>query len=88
MHDQESTRPPFNQDNLRSRGETLKMRNFLKYLAAGTVALQLATPAFAADMRLKFAGVFPVDHQGSKMMEQVKADIEADLPRDFSSTVD
>lgn len=28
-------------------------------------------------MRLKFAGVFPIDHQGSKMMEQVKADIEA-----------
>lgn len=53
------------------------MKTFLKYLAAGSVALQLATPAFAADMRLKFAGVFPVDHQGSKMMEQVKADIEA-----------
>ena len=53
------------------------MKKFLKYLAAGSVALQLATPAFAADMRLKFAGVFPVDHQGSKMMEQVKADIEA-----------
>ncbi|WP_406646795.1 TRAP transporter substrate-binding protein DctP [Aliisedimentitalea scapharcae] len=53
------------------------MKTLLKYLAAGTVALQLATPAFAADMRLKFAGVFPVDHQGSKMMEQVKADIEA-----------
>ncbi|CRL12833.1 TRAP transporter substrate-binding protein DctP [Phaeobacter sp. JH60H1] len=53
------------------------MRTFLKYLAAGSVALQLATPAFAADMRLKFAGVFPIDHQGSKMMEQVKADIEA-----------
>lgn len=53
------------------------MKTFLKYLTAGSVALQLATPAFAADMRLKFAGVFPVDHQGSKMMEQVKADIEA-----------
>lgn len=53
------------------------MKTFLKYLAAGSVALQLATPALAADMRLKFAGVFPVDHQGSKMMEQVKADIEA-----------
>lgn len=53
------------------------MKTFLKYLAAGSVALQLAAPAFAADIRLKFAGVFPVDHQGSKMMEQVKADIEA-----------
>jgi TRAP-type C4-dicarboxylate transport system substrate-binding protein len=53
------------------------MKNLLKYLAAGTVALQLATPAFAADMRLKFAGVFPVDHQGSVMMEQIKTDIEA-----------
>lgn len=37
----------------------------------------VATPAFAADMRLKFAGVFPADHQGTKMMEQVKSDIEA-----------
>ncbi len=53
------------------------MKKFLKYMAAGTVALQLAAPAFAADMRLKFAGVFPVDHQGSVMMEQIKADIEA-----------
>jgi TRAP-type C4-dicarboxylate transport system substrate-binding protein len=53
------------------------MNKLLKCLTAGTLALQLAAPAYAADMRLKFAGVFPVDHQGSKMMEQVKADIEA-----------
>jgi len=53
------------------------MNKLVKYLAAGTVALQLAAPAFAGDMRLKFAGVFPVDHQGSVMMEQIKADIEA-----------
>ena len=46
-------------------------------MTAGTLALHLVAPAYAADMRLKFAGVFPVDHQGSKMMEQVKADIEA-----------
>ena len=53
------------------------MKKFLSFLAAGSIALQLAVPAYAADMRLKFAGVFPVDHQGSKMMEQIKTDIEA-----------
>jgi TRAP-type C4-dicarboxylate transport system substrate-binding protein len=41
------------------------MKNLLKYFAAGTVALQLATPAFAAYMRLKFAGVFPANQLGS-----------------------
>ncbi len=53
------------------------MKKFLSFLAVGSIAMQLAVPAYAADMRLKFAGVFPVDHQGSKMMEQIKTDIEA-----------
>ncbi|PIE16334.1 MAG: transporter [Rhodobacterales bacterium] len=53
------------------------MKTFVKYMTAGVVALQLATPALAGDMRLKFAGTFPIDHQGSKMMNQIKADIEA-----------
>lgn len=44
---------------------------------AGALALSATLPASAADMRLKFAGVFPADHQGTKMMEQIKADIEA-----------
>ena len=46
-------------------------------LLAGAVAAVSALPAMAADLRLKFAGTFPVEHQGSKMMEQIKAEIEA-----------
>ena len=44
--------------------------------AAGLLALSVALPVSAADLRLKFAGTLPVDHQGTKMMEQIKADIE------------
>jgi len=44
---------------------------------AGALSLSAATLASAADMRLKFAGTFPVDHPGTRMMEQIKADIEA-----------
>lgn len=44
---------------------------------AGALALSVATLASAADMRLKFAGTFPIDHPGTKMMEQIKTDIEA-----------
>jgi TRAP-type C4-dicarboxylate transport system substrate-binding protein len=43
----------------------------------GALAVSAATMASAADMRLKFAGTFPIDHPGTKMMEQIKADIEA-----------
>lgn len=50
---------------------------FLKGLQACAIASLVALPASAADLRLKFAGVSPADHQGTKMMEQVKADIEA-----------
>ena len=46
-------------------------------LLAGSVAAVLALPASAADLRLKFAGQFPIEHQGSIMMEQIKAEIEA-----------
>ncbi|KIC09016.1 transporter [Leisingera sp. ANG-M1] len=59
----------------------LKSLKFGKLLGraglAGALALSVATLASAADMRLKFAGTFPVDHPGTKMMEQIKADIEA-----------
>lgn len=44
---------------------------------AGVLAMSVASLASAADMRLKFAGTFPVDHPGTKMMEQIKPDIEA-----------
>ncbi|MBN7787420.1 TRAP transporter substrate-binding protein DctP [Marivivens aquimaris] len=46
-------------------------------LAASALALHTATPAFAEDITLRFAGVFPIDHQGTKMMEQVAAEVNA-----------
>lgn len=55
----------------------MKLTNISKLLQAGTVASLIAVPASAADLRLKFAGVFLADHQGTKMMEQIAADIEA-----------
>lgn len=53
------------------------MLKSLKFGLIGALALTTATMASAADMRLKFAGTFPIDHPGTKMMEQIKADIEA-----------
>lgn len=55
----------------------MKLSVISKSLLAGVAALAVALPSHAADMRLKFAGTFPVDHQGTKMMEQIKADIQA-----------
>ncbi|MCV0424377.1 MAG: transporter, partial [Roseibium sp.] len=59
----------------------LKSLKFGKVLAqvtlAGALTMSAASLATAADMRLKFAGTFPVDHPGTKMMEQIKTDIEA-----------
>ncbi|KCV82617.1 TRAP dicarboxylate transporter, DctP subunit [Actibacterium atlanticum] len=55
----------------------MKISTLIKGLQIGAVASMLALPASAADMRLKFAGVSPADHEGTKMMEQIKADIEA-----------
>ncbi|MEP3278486.1 MAG: TRAP transporter substrate-binding protein DctP [Stappiaceae bacterium] len=44
---------------------------------AGALTLSAATLVSAADMRVKFAGTFPIDHPGTKMMKQIKTDIEA-----------
>lgn len=55
----------------------MKISTLIKSLQIGAVASVLALPASAADMRLKFAGVSPADHEGTKMMEQIKADIES-----------
>ncbi|CUH76850.1 Neu5Ac-binding protein [Tritonibacter multivorans] len=55
----------------------MKLNGLFTTLKIGAAAALLALPAHAADKRLKFAGTFPIDHQGSKMMEQIKADIEA-----------
>lgn len=53
------------------------MRTATKALFATTAALALsATAVGAADMRLKLAGVVPVDHFGNQILEQVVEDIE------------
>lgn len=52
-------------------------KTIVSSLLAGTLLLSASASVLAADMRLKFAGAFPVEHQGSKMMEQIKKDIEA-----------
>ncbi|MEM9631531.1 MAG: TRAP transporter substrate-binding protein DctP [Pseudomonadota bacterium] len=58
--------------------KSLKFGNVLAQVTlAGALTLSAMSAASAADMRLKFAGTFPVDHPGTKMMEQIKTDIEA-----------
>lgn len=48
-----------------------------KVLTVSAVTALMSTSAFAQEMTLRFAGVFPIDHQGTKMMEQVAADVAA-----------
>ncbi|MBI1495008.1 TRAP transporter substrate-binding protein DctP [Halocynthiibacter styelae] len=48
-----------------------------KGLVAGALGALMSTAAIAEDISLRFAGVFPIDHQGTKMMEQVAADVAA-----------
>ena len=55
----------------------MKFRNVTKGLMLGAVSALMSTAAMAEDMKLRFAGVFPIDHQGTKMMEQVAADVAA-----------
>lgn len=43
----------------------------------GVCALTTSVTVSAADLRLNFAGTLPANSQGTKMMEQVEADIEA-----------
>ncbi len=43
----------------------------------GALTLGLVSAAAAADLRLKFAGNLPVDHQGTKVMYQIAEEIEA-----------
>lgn len=54
---------------------------FAKALLGAAIGAALAVSAasggLAAEMTLKLAGVLPVDHYGHKMLEQIKADIEA-----------
>lgn len=55
----------------------MKFTSITKGLAIGATSVLFALPAFAEDRTLRFAGVFPIDHQGTKMMEQVAADVAA-----------
>lgn len=48
-----------------------------KCLTVGALSALMSTAALADDVKLRFAGVFPIDHQGTKMMEQVAADVAA-----------
>lgn len=55
----------------------MSFTNITKVLTVGALSALMSTAAFAQDMTLRFAGVFPIDHQGTKMMEQVAADVAA-----------
>lgn len=46
-------------------------------LAGAAFAVSFASSAIAGDMTLKLAGVVPVEHFGNKVLEGIKADIEA-----------
>lgn len=43
----------------------------------GAIALSIAAPSMAGKLRLKFAGTLPVEHQGTKVMQQIADEIEA-----------
>ncbi|MFW3615559.1 TRAP transporter substrate-binding protein DctP [Billgrantia antri] len=61
----------------------LKVKNTFRALRpmclgmAGLLALGLATPSVADNLRLKFAGTLPVEHQGTKIMQQIAEEIES-----------
>lgn len=52
-------------------------RSVLGLSLAALTSLTVSTAANAADLRLKFAGTLPVEHQGTKTMEEIAAAIEA-----------
>lgn len=56
-----------------------------KILTVGALSALMSTAAFAEDKTLRFAGVFPIDHQGTKMMEQIAAEVAA---ADVGLTID
>ncbi|MGC3938725.1 TRAP transporter substrate-binding protein DctP [Roseobacter sp. EG26] len=55
----------------------MSINTITKSLVYGALGALMSTAAIADDMKLRFAGVFPIDHQGTKMMEQVAADVAA-----------
>ncbi len=48
-----------------------------KGLTAGALSALMSTAAFADDVTLRFAGVFPIDHQGTITMQQVADEVAA-----------
>jgi TRAP-type C4-dicarboxylate transport system substrate-binding protein len=55
----------------------MSFNKITKGLVIGAMSALMSTAAFAEDKTLRFAGVFPIDHQGTKMMEQVAAEVAA-----------
>ena len=55
----------------------MNFTNITKVLTASAVTALLSTAAFAQETTLRFAGVFPIDHQGTKTMQQVADDVAA-----------
>lgn len=55
----------------------MSFSKFNSGLSVAVVTVLMSTAALAEDVTLRFAGVFPIDHQGTKMMEQVAADVAA-----------
>jgi len=55
----------------------MSFTKFTKVVTIGALSALMSTAALAEEMSLRFAGVFPIDHQGTKMMEQVAADVAA-----------
>jgi TRAP-type C4-dicarboxylate transport system substrate-binding protein len=55
----------------------MNFTSITKVLTLGAITTLMSTAAFAQDTTLRFAGVFPIDHQGTKAMEQVAAEVAA-----------
>ncbi|SPJ29527.1 TRAP transporter substrate-binding protein DctP [Falsiruegeria mediterranea] len=55
----------------------MSTKTIAKGILCGAIGALMSTAAIADDMKLRFAGVFPIDHQGTKMMQQVAADVAA-----------
>jgi len=55
----------------------MSFTKFTKVVTIGALSALMSTAALAEEMTLRFAGVFPIDHQGTKTMEQVAADVAA-----------
>ena len=55
----------------------MHLTRLTKGIMVGALSAMVSTAALAQDMTLRFAGVFPIDHQGTKMMQQVADDVAA-----------